>query len=197
MASAMQQQMPNPQQQASGGQQQPQQAQQGDLDPVSRFKILLPRLKESLVSLFRDAGQVFKINAARHDSGSMPDSQQRERCEKFEKRLEDFCGICDQIEVSLRLALELHHQAVDSMKNTPLTVMISKPDPNVPQQEGQSYAQYLTTMRQQINYAKEIHDLLHESATKLMEKSQPQPPPPPPQQQLQQQHTPTQQPQQD
>jgi len=56
------------------------------------------------------------------------------------------------------------------MKNTPLAVMISKPDPSATQQEGQSYAQYLTTMRQQINYAKEIHDLLHDSATKLMEK---------------------------
>lgn len=96
-----------------------------------------------------------------------------------------------------RLALELHHQAVDSMKNTPLAVMISKPDPSSAQQEGQSYAQYLTTMRQQINYAKEIHDLLHESATKLMEKAQPQPPPPPPPPLPPPPQQPTQQPQQE
>ena len=49
MAAQMQQQIPAPQQQTSGGQQQPQTQQQSDLDPISRFKILLPRLKESLI----------------------------------------------------------------------------------------------------------------------------------------------------
>lgn len=72
------------------------------------------------------------------------------------------------------MALELHHQTSDSIRNTPLSVMIPKSDPGTGQQEGQSYAQYLTTMRTQINYAKEIHDILQESIMKLMEKSQPQ-----------------------
>ena len=49
MAAQMQQQVPAPQQQTSGGQQQPQPQQQSDLDPISKFKILLPRLKESLI----------------------------------------------------------------------------------------------------------------------------------------------------
>ena len=49
MAAQVQPQVPVPQQQVSGGQQQPQPQQQGDIDPISKFKILLPRLKESLV----------------------------------------------------------------------------------------------------------------------------------------------------
>ena len=48
MAAQMQPQIAPQQQQASGGQQQPQQQQQSDLDPISKFKIHLPRLKESL-----------------------------------------------------------------------------------------------------------------------------------------------------
>lgn len=86
-----------------------------------------------------------------------------------------------------RLALELYHQTEDSLRNTPLSIVlpVQKSESTANPQEGQSYAQYLTTVRTQINFAKEIHDLLHEQAMKLLEK--PQLPPMPSQQQQTQQ----------
>ncbi|KAL8564287.1 hypothetical protein ACOMHN_050898 [Nucella lapillus] len=172
-----------PQQQTTGVQQQAQpQQQQGDPDPISRFKALLPRLRESVATLFKDSAYLLRQNAS-HDSGSQPDSLPRDRMEKFERRLEDVFSLIDQIEMSLRLGLELHHQALDSLRNTPQSVIISKPEPSVSQPDGQSYAQYLTTMRQQISFAKELHDMLNEAGDKLHEKSMPQPPPPSQQQQ--------------
>lgn len=44
----MQAQVNVPQQQPTG-QPPPQPAQQGDLDPITKFKLLLPRLKDSLI----------------------------------------------------------------------------------------------------------------------------------------------------
>ncbi|PVD25633.1 hypothetical protein C0Q70_13292 [Pomacea canaliculata] len=184
MAAPMQSQVPSVAQQQTG-QQPPQSVQQSDIDPITKFKLLLPRLKDSLIALCRVAGQMFKVNAAQ-DSGGQSEIQQH-RSERFEKSLEDFCGICDQIEVNLRLALELYHQTEDSLRNTPLSIVlpVQKSESTANPQEGQSYAQYLTTVRTQINFAKEIHDLLHEQAMKLLEK--PQLPPMPSQQQQTQQ----------
>lgn len=42
-------QVPGPQSQAPGGQQPQGPVQQGDIDPISKFRLLLPRLKDALV----------------------------------------------------------------------------------------------------------------------------------------------------
>ncbi|XP_050406604.1 mediator of RNA polymerase II transcription subunit 29 [Patella vulgata] len=147
------QQAPNPAQAA--------QLQHAEIDPVAKFKNLLPRLKESLGILFKSAGEVFRYHATQ-DSGTRPgDSPQQ----KFEKSLEEFYALCDQIEINLKLALEMHSHFLDSMRYSPFPVVSSfKMDT---QQEGFHYPQYLLTVRTQINCATEIHDVLTEFATKM------------------------------
>ncbi|XP_041354287.1 mediator of RNA polymerase II transcription subunit 29-like [Gigantopelta aegis] len=133
-----------------------------DIDPVSKFKtVLLPRLKAYLATLFKNAGDAFAQNA-QHDSGHKSFEEYQL---KFEKSLEEFYAICDQIEMHLRLALETQNLALDSSKYTPLNVVIPKGDNPPP--DSQPYPQYLQMIKFQVNCAREIHDLLHECARKL------------------------------
>ncbi|ESO96429.1 hypothetical protein LOTGIDRAFT_159839 [Lottia gigantea] len=162
-----QQQMQQQQVQAAAGQQQqqqqPQQQQQhsGDLDPIYKFKALLPRLKESLSNLFRAAGDVFKHHASQDSGNRTGDSPQQ----KFEKSLEEFYALCDQMEINLKFALEMHCQSLDSMKYTPHHVTSSIKDSQQP--DTMPYPQYLLTVRTQINWAKEMHDVLSEFSKNL------------------------------
>lgn len=66
-----------------------------------------------------------------------------------------------------RLALENVQQNSDSAKYTPFVVNV--PGENIQAPEGQTvqYSTYLSTVKNQISCAKEIHDLLMESAKKL------------------------------
>ncbi|RUS73812.1 hypothetical protein EGW08_018429 [Elysia chlorotica] len=150
----------NPQQPQHPGPAQVQQAhpQQPDnrpLDPITRFRTLLPRLKESLVNLFKTGAHLFYQNA-HQDTGAQKDNVNG----RFEKCLEEFYAICDQLEISLRLAHEIIQQDKDSQRNTPNSTVPPKADPTQP--EGQVYSQYLSTVRVQIGCAKEIRDLLLE-----------------------------------
>ena len=77
--------------------------------------------------------------------------------------------------------MDSYQQTVDSTKNTPLPVQgrSGKIDPIQPgSTEPQVYSQYLSTVKAQINCAKEIHDILIDSARKLSEKQVMQPPMP-------------------
>ncbi|KAK3595961.1 hypothetical protein CHS0354_032475 [Potamilus streckersoni] len=144
------------------------QSQAQDVDPITKFKqFLLPRLKESLVNLMKIAGQCLYQNAQAVDSSKPADGLQQ----KFERNLEEFYSICDQIEVNLRLALETNIQMLDSMKYTPVSAAIPKSDGGQVQ-EGQTvpYPQFLTTLKQQIACAKELHELFSETAKKLLER---------------------------
>lgn len=142
---------------------QAQQQQQAD-DPIYKFNLLIPRLKESLVNLMKIAGQSLHENAMTDDGVKTTESQQQQR---FEKNLEEFYSVCDHIEINLRLALENVQQNADSAKYTPFVVNV--PGENIQAPEGQTvqYSTYLSTVKTQISCAKEIHDLLMESAKKL------------------------------
>ncbi|XP_029641831.1 mediator of RNA polymerase II transcription subunit 29-like [Octopus sinensis] len=143
------QQQPAPQQSA----QMPHQ--QVDFDQISRYKMMLPRLKESLVNLIKLASQAFRQNAS-VDGGNKMNVESLQP--KFERCLEDLFAICDQMEIILRLAQEASAQIIDGNRFTPIPVVTNKTD----NQDGQSqsYPQYQSTVRGQISTAKEIHDLL-------------------------------------
>merc|ERR1719471_427247 len=101
---------------------------------------------------------MFYQNARQDENGIQADMSGR-----FEKCLEEFYSICDQIEINLRLAQEEMHQDRDSARNTPISVMPPKTDAQQPQPpEGQLYSQYLSTVRTQISCAKDIRDALHD-----------------------------------
>ncbi|KAL5014819.1 hypothetical protein ScPMuIL_009089 [Solemya velum] len=145
---------------------QPQHLQDRDVDPISKFKLLMPRLKDALVTLMKTAGQTFHHNAVSDSALKSTDSTQQ----RFEKSLEEFYSICDQIEINLHLALEAAMQTGDAVKFTPIAQHITKGD--TPQPDGQaSFPQYLSTVKQQIHCAKEIHDMLENCAKQFGDKT--------------------------
>ncbi|XP_022334831.1 mediator of RNA polymerase II transcription subunit 29-like [Crassostrea virginica] len=142
---------------------------QSENDPIYRFKLLLPRLKESLVNLMKIAGTCLHHNSQQlEDSTSNIDAQ----LQKFEKSLEEFYSMCDQVEISLRLALENSQLNADTVKYIPVCV-------NVPNEKGElptiqriiQYPQYQAIVRQQIHGAKELHDLLLQFSQKITAKT--------------------------
>ncbi|XP_068385148.1 mediator of RNA polymerase II transcription subunit 29 isoform X3 [Eschrichtius robustus] len=95
----------------SGPQQQPQpptqlvgpaqsgllQQQQQDFDPVQRYKMLIPQLKESLQTLMKVAAQNL-IQNTNIDNGQKSSDGPIQR---FDKCLEEFYALCDQLELCL------------------------------------------------------------------------------------------------
>ncbi|XP_027487371.1 LOW QUALITY PROTEIN: mediator of RNA polymerase II transcription subunit 29-like [Corapipo altera] len=146
------------------------QAQQ-DFEPVQRFRVLLPQLKESLQSLMKVAAQNLMQNCS-IDSGQKSADGALQR---FDKSLEEFYALCDQLELCLRLAHECLSQSFDSAKHAPALV------PAAPKGEGGGgpgepplpYTQYLPLIKAQIGGAKDIHNALLEGANKITGKLPP------------------------
>ncbi|MED6240878.1 Mediator of RNA polymerase II transcription subunit 29 [Ataeniobius toweri] len=86
------------QQTASMQQQQQQQlSQQQDFDPVHRFKMLIPQLKESLQNLMKIAA----LNLAHNTSIDNGIKSSDTSVQRFDKSLEEFYALCDQVELCL------------------------------------------------------------------------------------------------
>ncbi|XP_074662156.1 mediator of RNA polymerase II transcription subunit 29-like [Tubulanus polymorphus] len=160
MQNPLHQQPPGPPQQHLQAQQQQQQV--AEVDPVIKVRLLIPRLKESLSNLMKIAAQNFHHNAQVDNC-----SKSEAPLQRFDKSLEEFYSMCDQIEINLRLAVECNNLNTDSMKNTPVPVHSGKQDLPPPGQEMQSYPQFIGTIKQQISCAKEIHDSLLDCAKKI------------------------------
>lgn len=137
-------------------------AAQQDFDPVQRFRLLLPQLKESLQSLMKVAAQNFVQNT-NIDSGqkSLEGPVQR-----VDKSLEEFYALCDQLELCLRLAFECLSQSFDSAKHSP-TLVPTATKPDAVQAESLPYTQYLSMIKSQISCAKDIHNALLECSNKI------------------------------
>uniref|UniRef100_UPI00398EA12B mediator of RNA polymerase II transcription subunit 29 n=1 Tax=Pristiophorus japonicus TaxID=55135 RepID=UPI00398EA12B len=146
--------------------QQQQQAQQQD-DPVAKFKLLIPQLKDSLQLLMRIAAQNLSQNTT-IDNGQKSNDTALQR---FDKSLEEFYALCDQVELCLRLAFECLSQSIDSAKHSPnLVPTATKPD--TVQTESLSYTQYLSMIKSQISCAKDIHNALLECSKRIASKGQ-------------------------
>ncbi|XP_076832167.1 mediator of RNA polymerase II transcription subunit 29 isoform X2 [Brachyhypopomus gauderio] len=149
--------------------QQPQQLSQQDFDPVHRFKMLIPQLKESLQNVMNIASQNFAHNTAIDNGVKSNDAT----VQRFDKSFEEFYALCDQVELCLRLAHECLSQSIDSAKHSPnLVPTATKPD--TVQTESLSYSQYLSMIKSQISCAKDIHNALLECSKKITGKSQQQ-----------------------
>ncbi|XP_028276086.1 mediator of RNA polymerase II transcription subunit 29 [Parambassis ranga] len=156
-------------QQPTSIQQQQQQQQQQDFDPVHRFKMLIPQLKESLQNVMKIAS----LNLAHNTTIDNGIKSSDAAVQRFDKSLEEFYGLCDQLELCLRLAYECLSQSIDSAKHSPnLVPTATKPD--TVQTESMSYAQYLSMIKSQISCAKDIHNALLECSKKIAGKGQPQ-----------------------
>lgn len=79
---------------------------------------------------------------------------------RFDKHLEEFYSICDQIELHLKTSILCLQQNSASQRYLPSTVMTTRIEPIPTNENALSYPQYLSTVRQQIAYAKDVHDTL-------------------------------------
>ncbi|XP_026578647.1 mediator of RNA polymerase II transcription subunit 29 [Pseudonaja textilis] len=137
-------------------------AQAQDFDPVQRFRLLLPQLKESLQNLMKVAAQNFAQNTS-IDSGQKISEVPVQR---VDKSLEEFYALCDQLELCLRLAYECLSQSFDSAKHSP-TLVPTATKPDAVQAESLPYTQYLSMIKSQISCAKDIHNALLECSNKI------------------------------
>ncbi|XP_027711043.1 mediator of RNA polymerase II transcription subunit 29 isoform X2 [Vombatus ursinus] len=138
------------------------QQQQQDFDPVQRYKLLIPQLKESLQNLMKVAAQNLVQNT-NIDNGQKSSEGGLQR---FDKSLEEFYALCDQLELCLRLAYECLSQSYDSAKHSP-TLVPTATKPDAVQAESLPYPQYLSMIKAQISCAKDIHNALLECSNKV------------------------------
>uniref|UniRef100_A0A8C5QLE2 Mediator of RNA polymerase II transcription subunit 29 n=1 Tax=Leptobrachium leishanense TaxID=445787 RepID=A0A8C5QLE2_9ANUR len=90
--------------------------------------------------------------------------------QRFDKSLEEFYALCDQLELCLRLAYECLSQSYDSAKHSP-TLVPTATKPDAVQTESLPYTHYLSMIKSQITCAKDIHNALLECSKKIMGKS--------------------------
>lgn len=146
--------------------QQPQQLQ--DFDPVQKYRLLIPQLKESLQNLMKIAAHNLIQNTNIDNGQKSIDGP----IQRFDKSLEEFYGLCDQLELCLRLAYECLSQSFDSAKHSP-TLVPTATKPDAVQTESLPYTQYLSMIKSQISCAKDIHNALLECSKKITGKTPP------------------------
>ncbi|XP_070576850.1 mediator of RNA polymerase II transcription subunit 29-like [Ptychodera flava] len=164
MATSQQSSQNDPLQQSQQSQQQSQQQQQQQQpidDPTSKVKMLVPHLRESLVNLMKITSHNF-VNYAGIDNASKSENPSQ----RLDKSLEEFYSICDQIELNLRLAREYMVQSGESAHHTPVAIWAPKTEAGQ-MDTLQNYGMYINTVKTQITYAKDIHDLLQEWCKRL------------------------------
>lgn len=160
------QQQPQPTQLVGAAQSGLLQQQQQDFDPVQRYKMLIPQLKESLQTLMKVAAQNL-IQNTNIDNGQKSSDGPIQR---FDKCLEEFYALCDQLELCLRLAHECLSQSCDSAKHSP-TLVPTATKPDAVQPDSLPYPQYLAVIKAQITCAKDIHTALLDCANKVTGKT--------------------------
>ncbi|XP_065206713.1 mediator of RNA polymerase II transcription subunit 29-like isoform X1 [Planococcus citri] len=131
--------------------------QQDKIDNVSKVKILTPQLRDILASTLRTAAQTIQANNL-IDSGSLKANDAQ--IPRLDKSIEEFFAICDQIEYNLKTAMECYQQSASNQRYLPLPVAPNRIEPHPQDNNALSYPQYVTSIRSQISYLKEVHDLL-------------------------------------
>ncbi|CAK1545558.1 unnamed protein product [Leptosia nina] len=143
----------------------PQQTQQDKMDNITKVKTLMGSLRESLPMTLKSAAQILHQN---HNIDSNTQKAAETPAARFDKNLEEFFSLCDQMELHLRTAITCIQQAQLAAHYLPLTVIPSRMDSGPTSQDTTlSYPQYLNTIRLQISYAKDIHDTLVAAAQNI------------------------------
>lgn len=145
------------------------------IDPVIKFKILVPHLKESLQKIMVNAAAVFHQNA-QFDSCVKGGGTVVQR---FDKSLEEFYAICDQVELNLNLAIEILGINAHCQRHVPTVppgsavaagpglMKFGSASMVTPVADLHSYSQYQAIVRTQLACAKEVHDALLDCAKKI------------------------------
>lgn len=136
--------------------QQPQQSQEKG-DSISKVKGLIGPLRDSLSVALKTAGHTLLTNSLIDTSKCTDAPDQR-----FNKSIEEFYSICDQIELHLRTSIECLGQNMSSVRYMPVGVSTRSENVGVP--DTLTYPQYLMTVRAQVQYVKSIYDMLNNTA---------------------------------
>ncbi|XP_065204777.1 mediator of RNA polymerase II transcription subunit 29-like [Planococcus citri] len=134
-----------------------QQQQQERVDNIAKVKMLTSQLRDILSSTLRTAAQTIHANNL-IDSGSLKANDAQ--IPRLDKSIEEFFAVCDQIEDNLKTAMECYQQSASSQRYLPLPVAPNRFEPHPQENNALAYPQYLTAVRSQISYLKEVHDLL-------------------------------------
>ncbi|CAG9857468.1 unnamed protein product [Phyllotreta striolata] len=86
---------------------------------------------------------------------------------RFDKNLEEFYSICDQIELHLKTSLKCLTQQESSQKYLNLPVAPTKTESLGLNDNTLTYPQFLATATAQVAYTKEIHDTLVAAAQNI------------------------------
>ena len=142
---------------------QPTQAQQIELkyDNVNKVKTLIWSLKDSFSNVMKVAGARVNHMASGKTAEDTPP--------RFDKVLEDFFSICNQIELHLKTIQECTLQQKDSITYLPLHVSLGKQDASAgPSQENYlTYSQLVSVIKGQVNFVKSLQDMLNEGSRKI------------------------------
>ncbi|XP_049776592.1 mediator of RNA polymerase II transcription subunit 29 isoform X1 [Schistocerca cancellata] len=135
------------------------------LDNISKVKMLIGPLRDSLSLTIKSAAQILHQNYL-VDVG--PQKAVDVQPPRFDKSIEEFYSICDQMELHLKTSIECLNQLSSSQRYLPLPVATARTEPLPAQDVGSlTYPQYLATVRAQVAYTKEIHDVLLAAAQNL------------------------------
>ncbi|KAI4470252.1 mediator of rna polymerase ii transcription subunit 29 [Holotrichia oblita] len=142
-------------------QQQPQQPQA--LDNISKIKSLISPLRESLSNTIKTAAQTLNQNC-QVDVGSQKEVGQQIR---FDKNLEEFYSLCDQIELHLKTSIKCISQLESSQRYLHLHVAPTRTESLGMPDNTLAYPQFLATANAQVSFTKEIHDTLVAAAQNI------------------------------
>ena len=86
---------------------------------------------------------------------------------RFDKQLEEFYSICDQIELNLQAAISCGSQLSSSQRHIPVQVSTMIRQEPVLNQEFLSYPTYVGVAKNQVSYVKDIIEALNDAAQNL------------------------------
>jgi len=140
-------------------------------DNVNKVKTLIWSLKDSFATVMKVAGARVNHMAAGKTIEDAPP--------RFDKTLEDFFSICNQIELHLKAIQECTMQHKDSLQYLPLNITLGKQDASGgPLQDvSLTYTQYVSTVKGQVSFAKSIQDILTDGVRKVGQPLAPGQPP--------------------
>ncbi|XP_031629100.1 mediator of RNA polymerase II transcription subunit 29 [Contarinia nasturtii] len=138
----------------------PTQSKTETLDNIAKVKSLTGPLRDSLAMTLKTAANLLHHNNLIDNGPIKGIDNSNQTPPRFDKHLEEFYSICDQIELHLKTSILCLQQNSASQRYLPSQVMFTRMDTTPTNDNAVSYPQYLSTVRQHIAYAKDIHDTL-------------------------------------
>ena len=86
--------------------------------------------------------------------------------QRFDKQLEEFYSICDQIELNLQAAISCASQVSSSQRHISAQVNTIRQEP-ILNQEYLTYPTYVNVAKNQVAYVKDVIDALNDAAQNL------------------------------